>query len=980
MHTDDSTTGPYCLYPARLGEQVDVTEQVEDGQTRYIIRNRATSRYFLLRAAEYQIFQRIDGENEIDRICVPTSGAGPKASRPAVVKFLSRLDSFGLLARGGAPEQATTQDRGHYARFKLFNPDRLLARLDVALGWAMSRPAIIASFTLMGIVALGMVMRGSEVTAYTGYVYSEYGLAVIVLFTLVIATLHEMAHGLACKHFGGDVPEVGILMVYYIVPAFYCNVTDIYRFGKRSQRVWVVMAGIYWQLLVSAAAALVWLVATPQTLIADFCFLVFLGGTFNLIINCNPLIKLDGYYAMSQMLGVENLQHRSAEYVCGLTHRLINGPAQVSEEPRLGTRSPVSPAGESSEQDGKVAKLFSSGIPPKGGTTNLRGTTGAPGITNGPGTTNEPVITSGRGTASGLRWLYIVYWVLSIAYSIALIWIILAEVGNFLMDWLGFLGILLTLAIAGLLGQRFGRPIISAASNAFSALSKSMVGPFKAAFDGVSRRLNPESPRLRRLPSGKALPSRTHPLSFLRLRRRPADSSTTELPKGATHMSAADASLQTGSVQVPAVARPLRGRLVKTAIVVVLVGVLIAPWQASAGSDCTLLLPPGRETAARANVDAVLAEMYVQTGDMVNDGAKVARLSNPDLEDRLTELTAQIKQLDTRNSEIEEELRVRSEELLSANFKQRDHERIIAELKQEAAQIAKASGAEPGSSAGGTPDSRTPLMAGMLPPALAVLQSEVELKQVQLEYERKEVVRYKTLFEEGLVGEIQYDAAVNAVKTTEKELQTARARLEAAMIDHRRLVDSTETGALVAQTEARAARSNFDALISELHSNHEQLQSLRERHDISQHQYDGMNVLAPRSGVILGEDLQKMIGKRFSKGDEICRVGDLERFLLKIDVSERDISRVTLESPVRFKLKTVPGRTFTGRVSKIRAESTPNQYGQGVYPVEVLVENPDGMLRPGMTGFARVSFGRQSIGLILVQKVWQALRPEMWLF
>ncbi|HEY6333439.1 MAG TPA: efflux RND transporter periplasmic adaptor subunit [Blastocatellia bacterium] len=419
-----------------------------------------------------------------------------------------------------------------------------------------------------------------------------------------------------------------------------------------------------------------------------------------------------------------------------------------------------------------------------------------------------------------------------------------------------------------------------------------------------------------------------------------------------------------------------RPRMIKAGIVLVVLIVLLAPWQASAGSDCTLLLPPRRETAARANVDAVLAEIYVQGGDMVTEGSKIARLSNPDLEDRLNELNAQIKTLDTRNSEIEEELRVRSEELLSANFKERDHERLTGELKAEADQIAKASGLA--SASGLAPDRG--LEAGMLPPSLAVLQSDVELKGVQLNYDKKEVVRYKKLYDEGLVGEIQYDSAVNAVATTEKELQTARARLDAAMVDHRRLVDSTETGALVAQTEARAARSNFDALISEMHSNREQVESYRERRDILQHEYDGMNVVAPRSGVILGEDLQKMVGSHYSKGQEICRVGDLDRFLLKIDVSERDISRVSLDSPVRFKLKTVPGHTFTGEVSKIRAESAENQYGQRVYPVEVMVENSDRLLRPGMTGFARVSFGRQSIGLILVQKVWQALRPETWLF
>jgi multidrug resistance efflux pump len=432
-----------------------------------------------------------------------------------------------------------------------------------------------------------------------------------------------------------------------------------------------------------------------------------------------------------------------------------------------------------------------------------------------------------------------------------------------------------------------------------------------------------------------------------------------------------------------AVARPRvrysRRTKVKAAIAVVVVGVIVAPWEASAGSDCTLLLPPGHEAPVRAGVDATLAEVFVVPGDTVAEGARVARMANPELEDRLTQLSGDISRLDNRNSEIEETLRVRSEELLSANFREQDRARLAAELKDEAAQIERAKSTSAGSSTNPVDPARAaPTTA--LPASLAVLESDIELKQTQLEYNRNEVDRYRKLYEQGLVGSIQYDAAVNAVRMSEKELQQARARLEAALVDHHRLVNSTQTNQLVAQTEARAARSNFQALIAELHSNRQQLDSLRERRQILQREYDSMSVLAPRAGIVLGEDLRKAIGGHFSRGQEICRIGELERFLLQIDVNERDIGDVKLDSPVRFKLKTVPGRTFTGRVSKIRAESAGNQYGQRVYPVEVVVENSDGMLRPGMTGFARISFGRQSIGLIAAQKVWQALRPETWLF
>ena len=435
-------------------------------------------------------------------------------------------------------------------------------------------------------------------------------------------------------------------------------------------------------------------------------------------------------------------------------------------------------------------------------------------------------------------------------------------------------------------------------------------------------------------------------------------------------------------------ARHSRRTIVKAAVAITVIAIIVAPWEASAGSDCTLLLPPGYEAPVRAGVDATLAEVFVVPGDTVAEGARIARMANPELEDRLTQLNGDITRLDSRNSEIEEALRVRSEELLSANFREQDRARLAAELKDEAAQIERARATGGASAAGSGEVARATTKAdpgksvasSALPASLEVLQSDIELKQTQLEYNRREVQRYQKLYEQGLVGSIQYDAAVNAARMNEKELQQARARLDAAFVDHHRMVNSTETSQLVAQTEARAARSNFEALIAELHANREQLESLRARRQILQREYDSMAVLAPRAGIVLGEDLRKAIGGHFNRGQEICRIGELERFLLQIDVNERDIADVKLDSAVRFKMKTVPGRTFTGRVSKIRAESAANQYGQRVYPVEVIVENSDGMLRPGMTGFARISFGRQPIGMIAVQKVWQALRPEMWLF
>ncbi|HKG22606.1 MAG TPA: hypothetical protein VKC34_11955, partial [Blastocatellia bacterium] len=529
MNAHDQQPGQFCHYPPCVAEEVDVTEQAEDGITRYVVRNRVTARYFLLKSPEYSVFRQLDGSQTAEEIARGgRSGVGPRVSPGALTKFLSRLDSTDLLARGGAglPAAPRPRERGLYIRFHLFNPDRMLAWMDKRIGWALTGPVITASFLLIAAVTLGLLSRAEEVSAYAQYTYAEYGLAAILLMTLTITVLHEFAHGLACKHFGGEVREVGVLMIYYVLPAFYCNVTDIYRLGRRHERQWVIFAGIYWQLLVSALGALAWMLAAPHTALADLTFLVFLGGTFNILVNCNPLIKLDGYYALSQFLGIQNL-HAQASAQAGRVIAFLIGPEDGS-----GRANP--------------AKARPGGAAP------------------------SPIEKKGPGPL-----FYLTYWACSLLYSVVLISFILRWAGSNLMDWFGFFGVLLTLLLAALLTERWWKPIMASSRKSLGALitRASVMTRRRARLianeSGVSPGKNDEA----LIMSAQAVKS------------EPEESSRVEgLKKRAFP----------------------RRRVVKVALILAALLALIAPWEASTGSDCTLLLPPGREAVARANTDAVM--------------------------------------------------------------------------------------------------------------------------------------------------------------------------------------------------------------------------------------------------------------------------------------------------------------------------------------------------------------------------------------
>src|SRR5262249_18550794 len=129
----------------------------------------------------------------------------------------------------------------------------------------------------------------------------------------------------------------GALLIYYCLPALYCNVSGLHLIAQRSRRMWVIAAGIYWQLLVGASAMSAWLVFAPDTLPAQIAMILVLGSLLDVVFNANPLIKLDGYYVLSQWLRMPNLMDRSRQCWRGLVQRVLNGAAE-SETPRFSSR------------------------------------------------------------------------------------------------------------------------------------------------------------------------------------------------------------------------------------------------------------------------------------------------------------------------------------------------------------------------------------------------------------------------------------------------------------------------------------------------------------------------------------------------------------------------------------------------------------------------------------------------------------------
>jgi hypothetical protein len=84
-------------------------------------------------------------------------------------------------------------------------------------------------------VAASVLLATNGATVTASFASSlRWETALWVWLTLFAVTmLHESAHGLTCKHFGGQVHEIGFLLMFFM-PCFYCNVSDAWLFRERS--------------------------------------------------------------------------------------------------------------------------------------------------------------------------------------------------------------------------------------------------------------------------------------------------------------------------------------------------------------------------------------------------------------------------------------------------------------------------------------------------------------------------------------------------------------------------------------------------------------------------------------------------------------------------------------------------------------------------------------------------------------------------
>ncbi len=191
-----------------------------------------------------------------------------------------------------------------------------------------------AAVSLAGLAAFAMVLHrgGFALLSSTGSLVAGLGLLIVLNYAAIIS--HELAHALACKHYGRKANGGGT-MLYMGLPAFYVDTTDTWMLPK-PKRIAVSAVGPFAQMfLAGASAAVAW--AAPHFALSPLFFKFAVLSYFSIFLNLNPFLELDGYYILIDWLEMPDLKGRAKAFVKNELFPRLRSLTKLSVEERIYT-------------------------------------------------------------------------------------------------------------------------------------------------------------------------------------------------------------------------------------------------------------------------------------------------------------------------------------------------------------------------------------------------------------------------------------------------------------------------------------------------------------------------------------------------------------------------------------------------------------------------------------------------------------------
>lgn len=339
-----------------LRRDVRVRRQNFRGERWFVLENPFTNEFFRLRPAAYDFVARLQPERTVAETWAASIEKHPDTAlgQEVVIQLLAQLYFANLLQYPESTDSAELFERFKkrqqrewrarllnvmFMRFPLFDPDRFLVRALPVVGRFLSAFGALLWLVVVGVALKVVADNWAALREQSQGVLAPGNLPLLYCGMVITKTIHEFGHAFFCRKFGGEVHVMGIMLMIF-TPMPYVDATSSWSFRSRRQRALVGAAGMIVELFFAALMTVVWANTGQGTLHSLAYNMMFLASVSTLVFNLNPLLRFDGYYILSDLLGIPNLAQRANQQLRHFAEHWLLG-VKKTERPARSRREAV---------------------------------------------------------------------------------------------------------------------------------------------------------------------------------------------------------------------------------------------------------------------------------------------------------------------------------------------------------------------------------------------------------------------------------------------------------------------------------------------------------------------------------------------------------------------------------------------------------------------------------------------------------------
>ncbi len=343
-----------AIVAAPLRADLVMQKQWFRGTEYYVIKDPLALTYFRLQHEEGFLIMLLNGERTFGEIAAKFRARFPnhELTLSDIASFVNQMSAAGLLNINA--QRFVSVARAHesvrtswlmmwgklisgllFMRFPLLDPSPWLGRLAHAIRFVWTRWFVGLCLAFIAFTAFWLLLHRDVFTQNTINFFSSDNLFLVWVTIILVKTTHEFGHATTCRHFGGEVHEMGVCLICF-APAGYVDASDSWMMRRKTHKLYTTIAGVFIEFVIASISAFLWLYL-PTGLAKNLAFNAMIVASVNTVFfNANPLMKFDGYYVLSDLLEIPNLRAKAMTYCSYHIQRLLLGYRNLIQERMLG--------------------------------------------------------------------------------------------------------------------------------------------------------------------------------------------------------------------------------------------------------------------------------------------------------------------------------------------------------------------------------------------------------------------------------------------------------------------------------------------------------------------------------------------------------------------------------------------------------------------------------------------------------------------